>query len=266
MHSKTIENTRHFYPATSLAAVFALVFLIFIANTALAQSQNPPAPCAATDSDCLLPELEDMASRVVEVSWRDQIYRELAKLYTARHRTKDALALIPKIETPDTRAMTIRGIGMQAARMNLPPDELTTLFTALRGEADKIEHAPSQGIALTYIAMAQAFAKDDAGAFATAKSMTNDALRHKAFGETAEIQAERGDLKAALESLAAIDSISFRNKAHNTVAEIFANRKMFDEALETARKIDNDYQKSQAILYILAKQITPDEITLGIKE
>ncbi|HEY8190443.1 MAG TPA: hypothetical protein VIF12_07135 [Micavibrio sp.] len=266
MRSKTIENIRRFYFTSAFAAVIALDAGFLIENPAQAQSPRPAKACAASDADCLLPELEGLTAKIVEIPWRDQTYRELAKLYMAKHRTKEALALIPKIETPDTRAMTIRGIGMQAARMNLPPEELAALFAALRVEADKIEHAPSQGIALTYIAMAQAFAGDDAGAYATAKSMTNNALRHKAFGESAEIQAERGDLHAALESLAAIDDASFRNKAHNTVSAIFADRKMYDEALATADKIDNDYQKSQAILHILAKQITPDEIMSGIRE
>ena len=266
MHSKATEKTVFFHYSAALAAITMLVAGCFIANGAMAQDEKPQKTCAATNVDCLLPELEALTGKVTEQAWRDQTYRELAKLYMARHLTAQALALIPKIETPDTRAMTIRGIGMQAAGMNLPAEELKALFTALRAEADKIDHPPSQGIALTYIAMAQSFAGDDEGAYATAKSMTNDALRHKAFGENAEIQAGRGDLKAALESLAAIDSVSFRDKAHNTVAKIFADRKLFDDALATAGKIGNDYQKSQAILYILAKQITPDEVTLGIRE
>lgn len=249
--------------------ITALLLAVLIANPAWAADPAPApssAPCAATDTACLLPQLEALTGKIENVSWRDQTYRELAKLYMAKGMTEEALALIPRVETPDTRAMTIRGIGMEAAKLNLSPEALAALFKALRVEADKIEHPPSLGIALTYIAMSQAFAGDDEGAYATAKSMTNDALRHKAFGENAEIQAERGDLDAALHSLAAIEDSSFRNKAHDIVARIFADHKLYDQAMTTAGKIENDYHKSQAILYILAKQITPAEVTLGIKE
>lgn len=269
MGSKMMKTPDFKHYTAVVTLITALLLPALIANQVRA-AEPPPAPvqtpCAATDTACLLPQLETLTGKIENVSWRDQTYRELAKLYMAKGMTKEALALIPRVETPDTRAMTIRGIGMEAAKLNLSPEALAALFAALRVEADKIEHPPSLGIALTYIAMAQAFAKDDTGAYATASSMTNDALRHKAFGENAEIQAERGDLDAALNSLAAIDDLSFRNKAHGIVARIFADQKLYDQAMTTAGKIENDYQKSQALLYILAKQITPAEVTLGIKE
>lgn len=279
MGSKMTEKNSFMHrPGIAAILTGGLVFTILAASAASAadpaapaQAQAPaPAPetpaCAATDTACLMPALETLTAAVAETSWRDQTYREIAKLYMAKGDSARALAIIPRIESPDTKALTIRGIGMAAAHRNMTPEDLRALFTALRTEADKIEHPPSHGIALTYIAMSQAFAKDDAGAFATAKSMTNDALRHKAFGESAEIQAERGDLKPALESLAAIDSESFRNKAHLTVAKIFADKGQYDHAMATAAEITNSYQKSQAVLYLLAKQITPEEVTLGIKE
>lgn len=264
MNNKNNHRFSPFMNRPLIRAVIISFFTLLIANPAFAQEKAKP--CPATDMSCILSELETLTAKIEDANWRDQTWRELAKLYTAQNNTAAALAIIPRIENPDTQAMTIRGIGMAAAKLNLSPEALTALFTALRTKADKIEHPPSHGIALTYIAMSQAFAKDDAGAYATAKSMDNDSLRHKAFGESAEIQAERGDLKAALESLAAIDDASYRNKAHNTVAHIFADRKLYSEALEIASHIDNNYQKSQALLYIAAKQITPDEITLGIKD
>ncbi len=261
MCSKATEKTGFFYTRGIAKTCVTTLFFIFIANIALAE-----APCPATDATCQLPRLESLSAKITEASWRDQTYREIAKLYMAHGNADAALALLPKIESRDTRALTIRGIGMEAARLKMPQESLNAIFTALRTEADKIDHPPSHGIALTYIAMAQAFAGDDTGAFATAKSMTNDALRHKAFAESAEIQAERGDLSPALESLAAIDSDSFRNKAHLTVAKIFADKKYYDHAMATVEKITNDYQKSQALLYIMARQITPAEVTLGIRE
>lgn len=270
MGSKMHETYGFQYYTAVVAAFTALIFTNIIANPAQAAGETSKAPveksCAPTDTACLLPQLETLSGKIENTSWRDQTLRELAKLYMAKGMDKEALALIPRVATPDTRAMTIRGIGMEAAKLKLPPAQYNELFTALRDEADKIDHAPSLGIALTYIAMAQAFAGDDAGAMKTAQDMTNAALRNKAFSETAEIQAERGDLKASLSSLSAIDDLSFRNKAHGTVAKIFADKNLYAAALETSNKIENDYQRSQVLLYILAKQITPAEITLGIKE
>lgn len=250
--------------------------LFLIANPAFsAESAAPiPAPvtasgakaCAATDSACLLGELESLTGQIAEKDWRDQTYRELAKLYAAQGNMPAAMAMIPKIQSDDTKALTIRGIGMAAAKLNLKPEALSKVFTGLRAAADKIAAPPSQAIALTYIAMSQAHARDDAGAMATARSMNNAALRHKALGESAEIQANRGDLKAALDSLAAIDDLSFRNKANAKVARAFADNRQFDNAVAAANKIEtNPYEKSQAMLYIMAKQITPDDSTLGIK-
>lgn len=267
MRSKTATKT-HLHYTLVMAVMTALTLMFFMAKKLEAQdaAATATAPCSGTDTACLLPELERINARITEPAWRDQTYRELAKLYMASGQTDQALALIPLIETPDTRAMTIRGIGMEAAKLKLDKPALDKIFISLRAEADKIDHPPSLGIALTYIAMSQAFAGDDAGAFTTARSMTNDALRHKAFGENAEIQAARGDLPHALESLAAIDDLSFRNKAYGIVSKIFADQKMYDAAMTTARKIENAYHQSQAMLYTVAKQVTPDEITLGIKE
>jgi tetratricopeptide (TPR) repeat protein len=203
--------------------------------------------------------LENVSGTIVEANWRDQTLRDLAKLYAARGQVAQAMALIPRVENPDTRAMTIRGIGMEIGALALPKAEQDKIFTALRAEADKIDHVPSHGIALTYIAMAQAFAGDDDGAFATAQSMSNEALRHKAFAENAEIQAAKGKLDQALKSLGAIGNLSFRNKAHTVVSKIFADQEQYDSALDVARKVENEYQRAQALLYILNRQTKPGE-------
>lgn len=226
-----------------------------------AQAQEKAA-CAATDKTCLFGQLESLTDTIGEQHWKDQTYREIAKLLTAEKQSDHAISLISRIENPDTKAMTIRGIGMEAAKLGLPPDEYDALFTALRAEAEKIEHPPSYAIALTYIAMAQAFAGDDTGAMVTANDMENDALRNKAHAEASEIQAERGDLAAAMASIGEIDSASFRDKAYRTISKIFADRQKYDEALESAMTIENSYQKAQAVLYILAKQIAPEQVSL----
>lgn len=268
MQSKKRRKGGTGYYTAVVTTITALLFTPIIAN---AQDTVKPAAaladCDALDTACLLPQLDRLSAKIDNTSWRDQTLRELAKLYAARGMDAEALALLPRITSPDTRALTIRGIGMEAARRNnATPDQRTALFTALRADADGMAHKPSQGIALTYIAMAQAFAGDDAGAHQTARAMENPALRHKAFAETAEIQAERGDVAVALHSLTAIEDPGFRNKAHATVARVFVDRKDFKNALTLCERIENDYMKSQTLLYILAKQITPDEVSLGIKE
>jgi hypothetical protein len=107
---------------------------------------------------------------------------------------------------------------------------------------------------LTYIAMGQAFAGDNEGAWATAADMENDALRHKAYGETAEIQAENQDAAAAMKSIGFIESEAYRNKAYSTVSKIFANDEDFAAAFDAAMPINNAYKKAQAIEYLLNKQ------------
>ena len=60
-------------------------------------------------------QIENIAATIDNKGWRDKTYRELAKSYITEGYTDKAINLIAKIETPDTKAMTIRGIGMAAA-------------------------------------------------------------------------------------------------------------------------------------------------------
>lgn len=210
------------------------------------------AQCVATDKLCVMNEILKTTEEINEDAWRDKALRELAKSFTYEGQETKAISLIEKINKPDTKAMTIRGIGMAAADSHWNNKErYDTLFKTLALKAEKIEHEPSNAIAYTYIAMAQAFAKDNAGAMATAQSMKNKALRNKAFGETAEIQAERGDFKNAMLSIAEIDSTSYRNKAYNTIAEIFTKSGKLDDAYAAAHKIDNPYTKAQTLQKIV---------------
>ena len=241
-----------------LAAALGAALIIHTSDAA----EEAAKSCVATDTACLIAELNAVSDTITEASWRDQTLRETAKLMARQKNGTQAASLIGKITNPDTKAMTIRGIGMQAAKTDMTKTELDALFTLLRQEAEKIEHPPSYGIALTYIAMAQAFAKDDAGAMKTASDMTNPSLRNKAFAESAEIQAERGDLDEALKSIAAIEDKAFRNKAHFTIVKIFTEDRRYDEALAAARQIDNPYQRAQGFLDILAKQISPEEVSV----
>lgn len=246
--------------------VVICLLALFLATAADAKAQDTKADkntnitaCSGDDKKCLLVQLENEASKIENDRWRDQTFRELAKLLTHENDTDRAISLIEKIESADTKAMTIRGIGMAAAKEKFPKEKMDTLFSTLRTEADKIDHPPSYGIALTYIAMAQAFAEDDEGAMKTAGDMENSALRNKAYGETGEIQAERGNIDAVLLSLAAIDSTAYRDKACKIISKIFVDKDMYKEALHVTEKIENAYQRSQSLLYILEKQIAPEE-------
>lgn len=230
------------------------------ASAAPASTPASAAACRANDKPCILKELETLAPGIDNKSWRDQTYRELAKSYTHDNNEDAAIALIAKIETPDTKAMTIRGIGFAAADHNWDKARYDTLWAKLSAEAKKIDHAPSQGIAWTYIAMAQAFAKQDAEATKTALAMENEALRHKALAENAEIQAERGDFTAAMASIGHIGSASFRNKAYRIVAKIFTEDDRLQEAYDTAAKIDNPYTRGQALQAILNHGNAEEEV------
>lgn len=217
------------------------------------------AGCAPENRACIVDSLRKAAGKIETPAWRDQTYRELAKTLAFDGDTDGAIALIEKIENPDTKAMTIRGIGMAAADNKLSKEDYTAVFQKLRAAADKITHPPSYAIALTYIAMAQAFAGDNEGAWKTASEMENEALRHKAYGETAEIQAEKGDYEAVSKSIESITSAAFRNKAYGTVSKILADGGEMESALKAAEAIDNPYKKAEALQYVLDKQ-KPREI------
>jgi len=210
--------------------------------------------CTSQDRDCVIGALIAASERIENVNWRDQSYREIAKTLAGDLAFNRAIAMWERIENPDTKALTIRGIGMAAAKLDLPKSEYDSLFKTLREKSETITHPPSYAISLTYIAMAQAFAGDDAGAWGTARSMKNDALRHKAYGETAEIQAERGDLAAAMKSIGYIESVAFRNKSYALVSKLLADQGMFDDALVAAEPLSNAYKKAKALQYVLDKQ------------
>jgi hypothetical protein len=234
--------------------VFFTIFFLFLSSFPAWAAE----PCAGSDRACLIQELEETAAGIQDDKWRDIAYRELAKSLTSDGRTEEAIALIDKIESPDTRAMTIRGIGMEAAGLNLSADGYSALFKSLSEKASAISHPPSHEIALTYISMAQAFAKQDQEALKTAASMSNDALKHKAFGEIAEIQAERKDAAAALATLQHIDSESYRNKSTRTISLLLADRGLFDDASRAAHAITNPTLKAEALQYILVQQKKPE--------
>lgn len=210
--------------------------------------------CASEDRACILKELQQTAALIDKDLWRDQTYRELAKTLAFEGEFEQALNLIDKIESPDTQALTIRGIAMETAEREMPAASFREAIQKLREKANAIDHAPSYAIALTYIAMAQAVAKDHDGAWATAADMENAALRNKAYAETAEIQAEQGNYIAANKSIQLIDNLAFRNKAYTLVSKILADQRLYEEALQSAYAITNNYKKASALQYLLDAQ------------
>src|SRR5688572_15387865 len=105
-----------------------------------ARAQAGAVACAGTDKTCLLNLLENSAAAIPEESWRDGTWREAAKLLALEGRTDDAIAMIARIKNPDTQAMTIRGIGMAAAKTEQDTAKRARIFTQLHAEAAKITH------------------------------------------------------------------------------------------------------------------------------
>lgn len=242
-----------------LTALCQLTFAILPA-TAFAESPAEVKTCAATDAECLHQEIARAAKALTNKTERDQTYRELAKSWARAGHPEKAVEIVPLIETPDTRAMAIRGIAMELAGLKGPKDKQDKIFTQLREQAESLKegHPPSFAIALTYIAMGQAFAGDNEGAWKTAAEIENDSLRHKAYGETAEIQAENGDYENAKISLNKITDIPYKNKACVTISKILANKGMMTQAYDAALQITNPYLKAAAIQNILDRQAAPD--------
>lgn len=228
--------------------------LALLSTTLWVAGARADCPSSA-DRACISAEIAASAKDVTEVSWRDQTYRDLATSLTYDNRVDDAIALIPQIKNPDTQAMTIRAIGMAAALYGKrTPDALKQIFTKLASATALIQQPDANAIAHTYIAMSQAFAGLDDDAWATASGMENLALKHKAFGETAEIQAERGDIEKSMKSIALIDAASYRNKSYATVAGILIKAAKYDDALRAAQAIDNPMKRAQTLQEILKAQ------------
>lgn len=214
-----------------------------------------PNCTSASDRACIGRSILFDMNDVNELQWRDATLRDLAGSYTYDGKIDQAIALIDQIKNPDTQAMTIRMIGMTAALYRKEsPATLRTIFAKLTARAEKIANSDAKAIAYTYIAMAQAFAGLDVDAEKTASGMTNVALRQKAFAETAEIQAERGDMAAAMASIKKIDTASFRNKAYQNIAEILMKDGQYDAALQAANGIDNAMKRAQTLQKLLHEQ------------
>jgi len=86
-----------------------LIALLLMTTLPLSSVAKAEPACAISDKLCVMKQIETTAQQIEDKNWRDKTYRELAKSYAAQGMTDRAIALIAKIETPDTKAMTIRG-------------------------------------------------------------------------------------------------------------------------------------------------------------
>jgi hypothetical protein len=230
-------------------------FLFLMAFIIVPTNGQARASCATNDMPCLFKIIESETMKMDEPRWRNQAYRDLAVSKAMAADYDGATALINQIDNADTQAMTIRAIGMAIAiHQDLSDETYKHVFAKLDKSAQGIKDDGAKDIAYTYIAMAQAFAGLDNDAMQTTLQMTNPALKNKAYGETAEIQAERGDKAAALASLNAIGSSAFKNKALAIVSGIFLKNNDVDTALSMAMMIDNPTKKISAIQKIIDKE------------
>jgi len=227
--------------------------------TAKSESEKFQGACPEQKRTCMMAEILKDTENIDNADWKDITLRELAKTYAFEGNFEKAVEVMRMITNPDTTALTIRGIGMVIAQQNQKQEDLNRMFARLLHEAGQISHPPSNAIALTYVAMAQALSGDDEGAWKTAQTMNNAALRNKAYGETAEIQAQKGKFDAAQASIEKIESISFRNKAYEIVSKILADNGDFKQAYAAAISIENPYKKTQSLQYVLDKQ-APREV------
>ncbi len=255
-------NMYHFkiYRKADILLLGILFLSIMVYSPIKSKAQEQIQTCEIKDRMCIIDNLIKQSSAIDNIAWKDQTYREIAKTLAFDKKFEKALSVIDLIQTPDTKAMSIRGVGMMLGNYGEDKESLSKKFAKLRVKADSITHPPSHGIALTYIAMAQAFAGDNQGAWDTTADMKNTALKHKAYGETAEIQAEKGDYKSAQISISKIDSLSFRNKAYEIISKILSDKKLYEDAYKAANAITNPYKKAQAIQYMLDKQKPRDRV------
>lgn len=241
-----------------------IIFLFLALSTGLLAFGAQAACTSAADRNCITAKIIEDAIATREEVWRDQMLRDVAASLTYDGQEDKAISLIAQIKNPDTKAMTIRIIGMAAALYgNKSEDHLKLTFEKLAKIAVTIPQPDANAIAFTYIAMSQAFAGMDEAAWLTASKMENAALRFKAYAETAEIQAERGDLPAAMKSIGFIQSAAYKNKAYQKVAQILIKKGQLDDALQSAIAIDNPTKRAQTLQELLKAQ---EEKTRGTRK
>jgi hypothetical protein len=213
-------------------------------SCALKQSDEAMLACAAASLDMLIPQINN-------ARWRDQSFREQAKILIRQGSAAKAIELITQISNEDTQALTIRAIGVAMADLSLDADILNAHFDTLHAQAMAITHTGSQDIALTYIAIAESSAGLFERALTTAQTLKTVSLRNKSYQEIAEILSVKGDVENSFKALQLIDDAAFQNKAYGIVAGLLIKHKQLPAALKAAEHIQDPYIKANTVLNII---------------
>lgn len=244
--------------------LIVISLLLFTGTTVKAAETTPaaaPAPaatipqfnCTADDNACMAKYMADLANVIKEKDWHDKVLREAAKFMTAAGMWQESLKLIPQIYNDDTKAMTIRGIGMALANQDPKTPELVAAFNKLMEAATTIVTEASNAVAVTYVAMGQAEAGLGDEALKTAAQMTNAALRNKAYGEIAETHAKKNNLAEIKKALVKIDDASFKDKYGHRCVEVLTASGHKNEAVEVAKMITDPYKQADALGLVLER-------------
>lgn len=211
--------------------------------------------CAQDDFDCVLLKLQADMQSIPYQPWRDQTMRDMASLMTEQGRPNMAIRLIPEIQNPDTKAMTIRSIAVALADTTLSTDEKSAIYKTLIKEAQAMTHEPSQQIALRYIAKGQALSLFDDESRNTVMMITNPSQRDKAFAEIAEVQAKHGFTSRAIKTVKTIESESYRDQVYGNLTTILAKAGDFKAATSVSGLIKAPYNRTQALMAVVRAQV-----------
>lgn len=212
--------------------------------------------CPSSDARaCISARIFKDASSIDEPLSRDQVLRSLAASLTYDGQSDEAIALIGQISNPGTKAMTIRAIALTAITNGTPS---AILFEKLKDAAEKISQPESLMLAKTYIAVAE-----DPSKIGT---ITDPIQKHEAVAALSEIQATRGEIDKAMQSVSQIDDAAYRNISYQNIAGILLKKNMYDSALKAAEAIDAPAKRAQTMLDVLKAQegkmhATPKKVT-----
>ncbi len=238
--------------------LYFLAFTFFLITSA--QAADAPPLCASGDNTCLFTALQNATKNIDNDRYRDQTLRDMSKLMIHEKNFPAAIDLFHQIKSADTKAMTLRGIGVATAETDFLESDKKNIYTNLIEAAEEITEEDSRVIALRYVAKGQALAGFDDDAHATMRMIDNRSQRDKAFEEIAEVQAKQDKLGEAVKSIAAIESPPYRDRAYGAISKIFVHKENYESAIKTAQMIETPYNRAQALLLILTAQITPAEV------
>ncbi len=239
-------------PIIILPFLCAATITIVPAQHVLAEesvSQNALS-CRDVSISCLADDLSNTLAILDNKRWSDQGFRDLAEILILDNQPAQAREAIQKIEDPDTRAMAIRKSGMALADAPMTETQKKNSFIMLKEEANAIEHKPSMGIALTYIAIAESESGFYEDAVKSVPIIDNVSLRNKAYAEIAEVQARVGLGDMSLPNVERIETLAFKNQVAKRISGVLAENNDIENAYKAIKLISNDAQKAAALQYL----------------